>query len=449
MIVPKSLEAQNDSIELGSNLLVYAERGDTANVLKMINSGVYIDFKNGYKATALLIACEKANLEIAKILLYNNADPNLSAYDGFTPLMFAAYQGNLDLAELLIFYQANLNTKDANGFSAINYASVMGDFVMADMLVFYGADPLQNTKEGNSNLLLSCFVDQTDLITLFNSKKLDVNQPNIYNVTPLAVSIQNSYLNQSKTLIDLEANPFFRGKNNYSPLSLAVYYNQQELIKYILEKCPITDSNRAEAIKSLQIAKMHSRQTAAQLLKSKGVRLSAKPLIGSWFMGYENQFNTDDYFQSFLLGVQDYKYNLSVALNFQTRFKEKTVLRKYSNELYWQLQEKRNSIGFEFKKKVNIGGMHGNSYGGFGALDLNIMWGKYAGLEEDIPTKILYIPKLGVYSRFNFFEINAFYAYTPYSIYSISNHRFGLGFKLHISSAKKPSKYTIPWLEAE
>lgn len=449
MFLPKSLSAQNDSIELGSNLLVYAERGDTANVLKMINSGAYIDFKNGYKATALLVACEKSNLEIAKILLYNNADPNLSAYDGFTPLMFAAYQGNLDLAELLIFYQANLNTKDANGFSALNYASVMGDFVMADMLIFYGAEPLQNTKEGNSNILLSCFVDQTELINLFQSKNVDVNLANNYQVSPLAVSIQNNFINQSKLLVDLGANPFDKVKNEFSPLSLAVYYNQTDLLNYIFDKIPITDSNRFEAIHSLEFAKMHSKISAVQIMKSKGIKLSPKPLIGSWFFGYEGQFNTDDYFNSFVLGVQDYRYNLSVALNFQTRFKEKAVLRKFSNELYWQLLEKRNSLGIEFKKKVCLGGNQSKSYGGYGAVDMNLMWGKYAGLEEDLPTKIFFIPQIGIYSRFNFFEINAFYAYTPYSIYSISNHRFGLGIKFHISSSKKPSKYTIPWLEAE
>ena len=82
-----------------------------------------VNKKNLGGATPLHIACRQSNLEIAKILIANNADVNASDNEGWTPLMRASLKGDFNLVSFLISKGAKVDLLNSINESAIIYAA--------------------------------------------------------------------------------------------------------------------------------------------------------------------------------------------------------------------------------------------------------------------------------------------------------------------------------------
>ena len=70
----------------------------------------------------LLLACLNENIEIVKLFLQYNANPNISDGKGWTPLMISAQQGNLEIVKLLLEHGANKEAETSDGWTALNAA---------------------------------------------------------------------------------------------------------------------------------------------------------------------------------------------------------------------------------------------------------------------------------------------------------------------------------------
>jgi hypothetical protein len=67
-----------------------ARKGDAAAVKQLLDSGVDVNTKFRYNATALFFACDAGNIDVVKVLLDHGADMNIKdTFYGFTPLMLA------------------------------------------------------------------------------------------------------------------------------------------------------------------------------------------------------------------------------------------------------------------------------------------------------------------------------------------------------------------------
>jgi ankyrin repeat protein len=74
----------------------------TSVFLKRLISRSDVDIANYHGETALHIACTHGQLEIAKILLDNQANPDARTHTGATPLLRAVSRGHVELVILLI-----------------------------------------------------------------------------------------------------------------------------------------------------------------------------------------------------------------------------------------------------------------------------------------------------------------------------------------------------------
>jgi hypothetical protein len=86
-----------------------ARKGDAAAVKQLLDSGVDVNTKFRYNATALFFACDAGNVEVVKVLLDHGADMNgKDTFYGFTPLMLAVSPArkktpaHAEIAKLLI-----------------------------------------------------------------------------------------------------------------------------------------------------------------------------------------------------------------------------------------------------------------------------------------------------------------------------------------------------------
>lgn len=116
----------------------------TDEINKYISEGGDVNFQDDGGLTALTVV-EK--IEIAKILLNNNADINKKGRDGYTPLMMAVRRDNINLIEFFIENNANLNMFDPEGNTALIIAAKNHKNDIFELLLKNGADPSINNED--------------------------------------------------------------------------------------------------------------------------------------------------------------------------------------------------------------------------------------------------------------------------------------------------------------
>ena len=75
--------------------------GDYAEVKRLIRQGAAINAQNNDGWTALILALDKENPEIAKLLIDAGADVNIQDNEGWTALLWASAYRHPEIAELL------------------------------------------------------------------------------------------------------------------------------------------------------------------------------------------------------------------------------------------------------------------------------------------------------------------------------------------------------------
>lgn len=124
---------------------------------------------DGY--SPLVLACYRANNEVAKLLIENGSDINGTSKMG-TPLMASVFKGNNEIAKFLIDNKADIHTEDANGTSALIYATNFKNYEIVQHLISAGADYSKKDKRGSSALDYAILMDDDKLIETLKNKKI-------------------------------------------------------------------------------------------------------------------------------------------------------------------------------------------------------------------------------------------------------------------------------------
>ena len=104
--------------------------------------------KEGY--SALTLACYYGNNDVATYLVKHVKDINSKSGYG-TPLMAATVKKNSYLVKLLLENNANPNLTDLNSSSALHYAVIFKQQEIIELLMKYKANP--NIKDNRGNVL--------------------------------------------------------------------------------------------------------------------------------------------------------------------------------------------------------------------------------------------------------------------------------------------------------
>jgi len=111
-----------------------------------------INSKDHKDNTALLFAAMHDNEEMVKLLLENQANPNLSNYLGMTPLMWAVSNKNFSITKLLLDNGANPNLRTNDGETPLMRAAAWSYYIV-ELLLDNGANPNILNNKGDTALM--------------------------------------------------------------------------------------------------------------------------------------------------------------------------------------------------------------------------------------------------------------------------------------------------------
>jgi ankyrin repeat protein len=129
-------------------LHVAVDRGNREMAILLLEKGVDVNATAFGKDTPLHIALARTNFDLAmvKLLVDNGANVNATREGGATPLMQAVFGGGLDVVNLLLNKGADVNAKETNGYTALMAASIKGSLAMVRALL--KANPDLEAKGG-------------------------------------------------------------------------------------------------------------------------------------------------------------------------------------------------------------------------------------------------------------------------------------------------------------
>jgi len=121
-LIAKNKDTINAVSPMGFTPLILACYRGNNEVAEFLAKNVKDINYNSASGTALAAVAVKGNVRLAKALLENKADPNLTDQMGVSPLMYATQFENKELMELLLKNKANKTTADKEGKTPYDYA---------------------------------------------------------------------------------------------------------------------------------------------------------------------------------------------------------------------------------------------------------------------------------------------------------------------------------------
>ncbi len=113
----------------------------------------------------LLLACYRANNEVAKFLIDSKCDINGKSKFG-TPLMACIVKNNNEIAKQLIENKVDLNVYDSNGTSALIYTVQFQNTFILKLLLQNKVDKTHKDNEGKTAFEYAVFSRNDEIINL-------------------------------------------------------------------------------------------------------------------------------------------------------------------------------------------------------------------------------------------------------------------------------------------
>lgn len=237
-------------IEHGANSLlalkIAIRNRDKGLVMALLECGIDVRQADGDGLTALVFAAQKADPDIAKILLDHGADglaalqwsvkhnniETVSALlscgidvnhegDDDAPIMLAARHGYREMLEYLLCQKAQINYVSDKGNTVLITAAQAGHHEVVRLLLERGCDALTSLKLAIAN-------NQKEVVTVLSRQGVDLNQLDERNLNALLIAAEGGYQEMVPLLLEL-------GADGFLAFHLAINQRNVELVVKLLE----------------------------------------------------------------------------------------------------------------------------------------------------------------------------------------------------------------------
>jgi cytohesin len=163
--------------------------------------------------------------DIVELLLAARADVNAKDRHAFTPLHLAA---NKAVAALLLDHNADLNAKEAWDRTPLHWAALAGRVDVAELLLAHGADVNARNNTGCAPLHLAANQAVAEMLL---DHKADVNATNNRGTTPLWLAADKGV---AAALLDHNADVDAKGAEGFAPLQEAAMAGNADVAEVLL-----------------------------------------------------------------------------------------------------------------------------------------------------------------------------------------------------------------------
>ena len=121
-------------------LLLAAEKGNVPIARILCQNGADLNYQIRGRGAAIHLAVEHANFDLIRVLATSGADLDLARSDGMTPLHVAAIYNRWGESESLMRYGANKESMDSQGDTPIHLCVLLGKIEPLRSLLVMGAN---------------------------------------------------------------------------------------------------------------------------------------------------------------------------------------------------------------------------------------------------------------------------------------------------------------------
>ncbi|XP_060712963.1 ankyrin repeat domain-containing protein 6b isoform X3 [Hemiscyllium ocellatum] len=222
--------------QLSERLLIAAHKGQTENVVQLINKGAKIAVtKHG--RTALHLAAYKGHIDVVRILLKASCDLDIQDDSEQTALHRAAVVGNTEVISALILEGCALDRQDKDGNTALHEACWHGFSQSVKLLVKAGANVHAKNQMGDTCLHIATRYNHVTIIRILLSAFCSVSERNQAGDSPLHIAAALNHKKIARLLLEAGADSNIVNNAGLSPLEAARDNNSPE-VALLLTKAP-------------------------------------------------------------------------------------------------------------------------------------------------------------------------------------------------------------------
>uniref|UniRef100_A0A8C9NX06 Ankyrin 1 n=1 Tax=Serinus canaria TaxID=9135 RepID=A0A8C9NX06_SERCA len=222
-----------------------ARIGHTGMVKLLLENNANPNLATTAGHTPLHITAREGHMDTALALLEKGASQTCMTKKGFTPLHVAAKYGKVDVAELLLAHDAQPNAAGKvrvasslslqNGYTPLHIAAKQNQMEVASSLLQYGASANAESMQGVTPLHLASQEGHADMVALLFSKQANGNLGNKSGLTPLHLVAQEGHVLVADVLVKHGVTVDAVTRMGYTPLHVASHYGNIKLVKFLLQ----------------------------------------------------------------------------------------------------------------------------------------------------------------------------------------------------------------------
>ena len=185
----------------------------------------------------LLLAIDRCNLEIVKLLLKHNANPNPLNDKGYTPLYLAVTKGHIKIVKELLNNGAEVD-KRSLGVTPFSNAIITNPFNIPKILLEYGADvdAIIDSPwfEGRTSLQIASYVGRLKNVEFLLEHNANINAVDNNKCTPLHLATLANKTKVVNLLLSSGGNDLnIRNEEGNTALESAIAKNHIKVTKMI------------------------------------------------------------------------------------------------------------------------------------------------------------------------------------------------------------------------
>lgn len=222
---------------LSNNLCNVIERRDLKKVLDFISEGANVNACDHTGMFPLQIAIKKESKEIIEELIHKGADVDSEVHNKKL-VEYAMEESNIDIVKLLLEKGATIKFHNNNEENILRYLIKNGMLELLQSII-EGININFQTKDGHTLLIMAAEEGQLEIVKFLCNMGINVNARSSRNSTALHFAIGNSSapkLEIVQFLIDNGAEIDVENSFGYTPLQNALYNNNFEVAKFLIEK---------------------------------------------------------------------------------------------------------------------------------------------------------------------------------------------------------------------